>query len=887
MEGGDLKALIATLNAPCRQSLEDSAASCVQRGHFTIELEHFLLELLDRRRTDLHAILGHYGIDHVALADELRAAVGTFKTGNTKVPNFSAQLSAVLREAWMVSSIQLGAAKVRSGGIALAIRTVEGVRDVMLRSAPSLRRIEPDRLKADLVKLTQNTDESGEAAPRATPTRPAAPVRPAAPAPAPHVQTARVDTPALDRYTVDLVQRARDGRIDPIVGRAAEIRQLVDVLTRRRQNNPILVGEAGVGKTAVAEGLARRIARGDVPPSLRAVSLRMLDLALLQAGAGVQGEFERRLKAVIADVDAALEPIVLFIDEAHMLIGGSGQTDAANLLKPALARGELRTIAATTWAEYKRVFETDAALARRFQLVRIDEPDAETAVAMVRALVPRLEAHHSVRVLDEAVRDAVYLSQRYITGRRLPDKAVGVVDTACARVGLGQRATPAEVEDATRRVERLNAEEQQLASEADVSDHSARLEHVRGELARARDAEAEARRRWSEERAIVDAMLGLEQRLDTRDPDDDDVRQELAAARESLLAVQGDLPMVPLEVDGRVVASVVAGWTGVPVGRVLRDRVHAVLELEKRLGERIIGQPGALAALARRMRTARAGLDDPSKPVGVFLFVGPSGVGKTETAWALAEALYGGESNLVVVNMSEYQEAHSVSQLKGAPPGYAGFGRGGVLTEAVRRRPYSVVLLDEAEKAHLDVLQLFHQVFDKGVLEDGEGIPVDFRNTVILLTTNAPENDLERSFPRSLLTRLEVVPFKPLGDDELKRIVELKLNEIQARFQAEHEVPLSYTQAVVDGIVGLVERDTGGARQIDRVLRQRLLPGLSTTVLQRLARGLSIEALCVTWITDDFGYLRADEVEDAIEAPAGLQRLFGGLRGWFGRRDEW
>ena len=887
MEGGDLKALIATLNPPCRQSLEDAAASCVQRGHFTIEVEHFLLELLERRRTDLHAILGHYGVDHVALADELRGAIGAFRTGNTKVPNFSAQLSAVLREAWMVSSIQLGANKVRSGGVALAVRTVEGVRDVVLQSAPSLRRVEADRLKADLDKLTRNTDEGSTQAVRPTPTTPAAPIRPSAPASTPYVQTARVDTPALDRYTIDLVARARDGRIDPIVGRDSEIRQLVDVLTRRRQNNPILVGEAGVGKTAVAEGLARRIARGDVPPSLRAVSLRMLDLALLQAGAGVQGEFERRLKAVIADVDAALEPIVLFIDEAHMLIGGAGQTDAANLLKPALARGELRTIAATTWAEYKRVFETDAALARRFQLVHIDEPDAETAVAMVRALVPRLESHHAVRVLEEGVRDAVYLSQRYITGRRLPDKAVGVVDTACARVALGQRATPAEVEDATRRVERMHAEERRLDAESDVTDHSVRLRHIREELGLARGAEAEARRRWSEERTIVDRMLALEQRLETRDPDDEAVRAELEEARASLLALQGDNPMVPLEVDGRVVASVVAGWTGVPVGRVLRDRVNAVLELERRLGERIIGQPKALNALARRMRTARAGLDDPRRPVGVFLFVGPSGVGKTETAAALAEALYGGESNLVVVNMTEYQEPHSVSLLKGAPPGYAGFGRGGVLTEAVRRRPYSVVLLDEAEKAHPDVLQVFHQVFDKGVLEDGEGIPVDFRNTVILLTTNTAESELERSFPRSLLTRLEVVPFGPLGEDDLQRIVELKLNEVQARFQAEHDVPLSYTQQVVDGIVGLVGRDTGGARQIDRVLRQRLLPGLSTTVLRRVARGLPVEALCVTWLSEDFGYLRADEVEDAIEAPAGLQRLFGGLRGWFGGRDEW
>ena len=885
MEGGDLKALIATLNAPCRQSLEDAAATCVQSGHFTIEVEHFLLELLERRRTDLHAILGHYGVDHVALADELRAATTGFRTGNTKVPNFSQHLSGLLREAWMVSSIRLGASSVRSGAVILAARTVEGLRDLLVQAAPSLRRIEPDRLKSDLVKLCRNTVEGDRPAPEVPSVAPA----PTIPRPTPsQAPAARVDTPALDRYTIDLVAQARDGRIDPIVGRDAEIRQLADVLTRRRQNNPILVGDAGVGKTAVVEGLARRIAGGDVPPSLRAVSLRVLDLALLQAGTGVQGEFERRLKAVISDVDAALEPIVLFIDEAHMLIGSGGaQTDAANLLKPALARGELRTIAATTWGEYKRSIESDPALARRFQLVRIDEPDAETAVAMVRALVPRLEAHHGVRVLDEGVRDAVYLSQRYITGRQLPDKAVGVVDTACARVGLSQRATPAAVEDATRRVERLAAEVERLEAESEIADHGARLTAVRTELAAARTGEADARRRWSEERAVLDIVLELEHRLKNRTPDDAEVRARLAESRAKLREAQGDEPMVPLEVDGRVVASVVASWTGVPVGRVLRDRMRAVLELETRLGERIIGQGRAMAAIGRRMRTARAGLDDPGRPVGVFLFTGPSGVGKTETAWALADALYGGESNLVVVNMTEYQEAHSVSLLKGAPPGYAGFGRGGVLTEAVRRRPYSVVLLDEVEKAHPDVLQVFHQVFDKGVLEDGEGISVDFRNTVILLTTNVSVGELERAFPRSLLARLEVVPFATLGEADLRRIVELKLNEVQARFQAEHGASLSYSPAVVDAVVGLVARGEGGARQIDRVLRQRLLPGLSTTVLARLAEGLEVEALCVTWIADDFGFVRADEVDDAIEPPAGLQRLFGGLRGLFGRRDEW
>jgi len=866
VDGHELEALVATLNEPCRQALEDAAATCVQRGHFSIEVEHYLAALLGRRGTDLRSVLCHYGVDHATLADELQVTVAGFRTGNTKVPSFSPQLVALLREAWLVASIQLGGRAVRSGAVALALRSVEGVRDEVVVTAPSLRRLDPERLRVDLRRLVGDTVES-------TPAVDAAPLGPRRdPAP-----PGRADTPALDRYASDLVERARAGLIDPIVGRDAEIRQLADVLTRRRQNNPLLVGEAGVGKTAVVEGLARRIAAGDVPPALRAVSLRMLDLALLQAGAGVQGEFERRLKAVVADVNAATEPVVLFIDEAHMLIGAGGQSDAANLLKPALARGELRTIAATTWAEYKRSIETDAALARRFQVVRIDEPDAETAVAMLRALAGGLEAHHGVRITDAALGEAVYLSQRYITGRRLPDKAVSVVDTACARVGLCQRATPGVVEDATRRVERLELAVQRLSAEGTDIDDAA--------LVDARAAEAGARRRWTDERAIVDRVLDLERRLTSRE--DAGARAEVARLSARLAELQGDEPMVPLEVDGRVVAEVVAGFTGVPVGRVRRDRIHTVLELEARLGERIVGQPDAIAAVARRMRTARAGLDDPRRPVGVFLLIGPSGVGKTETAWALADALYGGESNLVVVNMAEYQEAHAVSQLKGAPPGYAGFGRGGVLTEAVRRRPYSVVLLDDAAKAHPDVLQLFHQVFDKGVLEDGSGIPVDFRNTVILLTTQGSEADLERRFPRSLLARLEVVPFRPLGPDALRRILELKLNEIQARFQREHGVPLSYTPAVVSAVVALASREAGGARPIDRVLRQRLLPGLSAVVLERLAEGLDPSALCVTWAGDEPRFVPPGDVDDAIEAPAGRKRLFGGLRGWFGRRDGW
>jgi type VI secretion system protein VasG len=891
----DLKTLISTLNPTCRQALEDAAGLCVKLGHHTIEVEHVLHKLLDKRNTDLRAVLTHYGIDRKVLQSELDQALYGFRSGNSKVPTFSDQVPRMLREAWMVASLQLKSARVRSGAVLVAIRTVEGLRDLMVQSAPSLRRVSATDLRRELPDLVRNTIEARSAA--AGPNSAPPPIELA-------TTDGRTDTPSLDQYTVDLTSKAKAGEIDPIIGRDGEIRQMIDILARRRQNNPILTGEAGVGKTAVVEGLARRIASGDVPPRLRNVELRSLDLALLQAGAGVQGEFEQRLKSVIDEVQGSVRPVILFIDEAHTLIGAGGAAgmgDAANLLKPALARGKLRTIAATTWSEYKRYFETDAALARRFQVVKIEEPDGDTAVAMLRGLVPHLERHHNVRVLDEAVQDAVILSQRYLTGRKLPDKAIGVLDTAAARVGVVQRSTPGVVEDAARHLERLQVEVSRLEREQEThGDHRERLSHLLEAVEEARRAHTELESRWHAERQKVERIKALESKLETRHADGEGLRGQLLAERENLALLQGAHPMVPLDVDRRVVASVVADWTGVPVGKMLTDEVGAVLRLGRTLNRRVIGQNQSLDAIARRIRTSRAGLEDPNKPVGVFLLAGPSGVGKTETAAALADTLFGGADNMVTINMSEYQEPHSVSQLKGAPPGYVGYGRGGVLTEAVRRRPYTLVLLDEVEKAHPDVLELFFQVFDKGTLEDGEGNVIDFRNTVILLTSNVGDHEIERAceggerpsvtvlrallrpallarFPAALLGRMVTVPYYPLRAAELLKIARLKLNHICKRYEATHGAVLGYAPAVLGEIIDRCTEGHTGARNIDAILTQALLPALSSAVLERIANGIDATGVRIT--VDHEGAFQFEATDEPLRDDDHLDPPLDGQRG--------
>ena len=694
---------------------------------------------------------------------------------------------------------------------------------------------------------------------------------------------------ALDQYTINLTEKARKGEIDPVLGRDAEIRQMIDILIRRRQNNPILTGEAGVGKTAVVEGFARKIAEGDVPPPLRNVAIHVLDLGLLQAGAGIKGEFENRLKSVINEVKGSPVPIILFIDEAHTLIGAGGSAgsgDAANMLKPALARGELRTIAATTWAEYKKYFEKDAALARRFQVVKIEEPDEAKAIGMMRAVAPFLEKHHKVMIDSGAVRDAVRLSHRYISGRQLPDKSVSVLDTACARVAIGMTTSPAPVEEATRRISQIEREHKVLERESLIGqDHAERMATLVDEKASTESRLDLLKAKWQSEMDVASKVLEMRgeiQDLHAKGPLDPVVLAEKQAALKELEGklkeAQGDEPLIQISVDALTICDVISGWTGIPTGRMQADEVETVLRLQELLGKRIIGQDQALESIAQRIRTAHAGIEDPSKPTGVFMLVGPSGVGKTETALALSELLYGGEENMVTINMSEYQEAHTVSGLKGSPPGYVGYGEGGVLTEAVRRRPYCVVLLDEVEKAHTDVMELFYQVFDKGTLEDGEGRVIDFKNTLIILTTNLgtdlimktcsdPETtpdfpalaetlrpELVKHFKPAFLGRLIVVPYFPINDKNMRMIVRLKLNKIAKRMRENRNASFVYDEALIDAVAARCTDVDSGARNVDHVLSNTLLPEMSTELLSRMARGEQIREVRVSVDAGGFVY---------------------------------
>lgn len=848
----ELAALIGRLNADSRRALERAAQRCLQRTHHYVEIEHLLLELLDIEGGDLAWLLPRFGLERDSVATEINRALELFKAGSTRTPALSAQTIGLLEDALVQASVQ-GQASIRSGLLLLALLDRDERRSLLLNSASSLLRIPREALRANLLEWTQASREySGGTSPTGK-TRP--------------TQETSQDS-VLDQYTQDLTADAHAGRIDPIVGRDSEIRQSIDILLRRRQNNPILVGAPGVGKTAVVEGLALRIAAGDVPPPLQNVILRVLDLGLLQAGAGVKGEFEQRLKGVIDAVRSSEQPIILFIDEAHTLIGAGGSeggSDAANLLKPALARGELRTLAATTWLEYKKYFEKDPALARRFQLVQVEEPDEATAVEMLRGVAAKLEQHHGVQVLDSAIQDAVKLSHRYISGRQLPDKAISVLDTACARVSLGQHDVPPPLESLRHREVAVSEELQRLRREQTTGlDHRERINALEQESTGNRSAIKELETRWSEERGAVRELLearrellALSENTDTSQPDEaldersDYLAAELARLEAGLEAIRQDDPLVPEQVDSRIVAAVIAGWTGIPIGKMLADEAYAVRTLGQRLGQRVMGQDSALATIAQRIQAYRAGLTDPAKPVGVFLLVGPTGVGKTETAYSLADALYGGERNLISINLSEYQEAHTVSQLKGAPPGYVGYGTGGVLTEAVRRRPYSVVLLDEIEKAHPDVLEAFYNVFDKGVMEDGTGLVVDFKNTVMLATSNVgaelvldtPTDQLgsdafnERlrkvllqAFRPAFLARMTVVPYRPLLEATLEGIVLAKLEKLRERYKAATGKQFDFDPAIVKAV--LAKCSSAGARDIENVLMAQVTGKLAEWVLE-------------------------------------------------------
>ncbi|MBI3157645.1 MAG: ATP-dependent Clp protease ATP-binding subunit [Burkholderiales bacterium] len=958
-------ALFGKLDPLAYKAIEGATVLCKLRGNPYVELQHWFQQILNTSDSDLHRIVRHFEIDPSVLASDLTTSLDRLPRGAASITDLSSFVENAVERGWVYATLMFGEPRVRSGHLLVGLLKTASLRGALMGVSRQFERVRVDELCERFGALLAGSPEAQAAMlpADAAPGEASGAIAPAA--------LGRRE--ALARFTSDLTAQAREGRMDPIVGRDDEIRQLVDILMRRRQNNPILVGEAGVGKTAVVEGFAQRIVRGDVPPALREVELLALDVGLLQAGASMKGEFEQRLRSVIDEVQASARPIILFIDETHTLVGAGGAAgtgDAANLLKPALARGELRTIGATTFAEYKKYIEKDAALTRRFQAVQVDEPTEPLAILMMRGVASTMEKHHQVQILDEALEAAVRLAHRYIPARQLPDKSVSLLDTACARVAVSLHATPAEVDDSARRIEALETEQGIIARESAIGIDTAQREPaVAAQLAAEHERLAALQTRWAAEKALVERLLALraalrdgkravegtgsalERHVDAvaeqspagltgasagdgagngagaigpagapAGPDSaaaapdaaeaaaspnadsplpgaapgepvppeetDEARQarraiqreELRQVQAELAALQGEHPLMLPTVDAQAVASVVGDWTGIPVGRMTANEIETILELPRRLGERVIGQDYAMQAIARRIQTARAGLDNPGKPIGVFLLTGTSGVGKTETAIALAEALYGGEHNLVVINMSEFQEAHTVSTLKGAPPGYVGYGEGGVLTEAVRRKPYSVVLLDEVEKAHRDVHEIFYQVFDKGFMEDGEGRFIDFKNTLILLTTNVgtelieqlckdpelmpgPEamakalrEPLLKVFPPALLGRLVTIPYYPLSDEVLARIVQLQLGRIRKRVEQRYRIPLEVDDAVVQLVVSRCTESESGGRMIDAILTNTMLPAISREFLQRMMEGAPIERVRVGVAGGDFSY---------------------------------
>lgn len=909
--------LFGKLNPVAYQAMQSAATLCKLRGNPYVELAHWINQLLQTEDTDLHRIIRAFDINPSRLAADLTAFLDRLPRGATSITDISSRIDSALREAWVYASLAFESRQIRTGHVVIALLKSPDLKTSLSSVSTEFNKIKVDRLSDELIAIVGGSAEDSPAASDATATTAVAGDASGTPAPA-----AMGRQEALAKFSVDLTARAKSGELDPIVGRDEEIRQVIDILMRRRQNNPILTGEAGVGKTAVVEGFAQRVAAAEVPPALKDVSVRTLDIGLLQAGASMKGEFEQRLRQVIEEVQASPRPIILFIDEAHTLIGAGGAAgtgDAANLLKPALARGTLRTIAATTWDEYKKHIEKDPALTRRFQVVKVEEPSEPKAILMLRGLVSPLEKHHRVQILDEAIDAAVRLSHRYIPARQLPDKAVSLIDTAAARVAVSQHAVPAELEDTRRSVEALEGELATLKREMDLGvDHTTRLDDVQHKLELQREALAKLDTRWAQERELVNKILDCRhklratgEKLSDATPSstkttpanpsatratktsgsgapDDAVTisaeerakwlSELKTLSKQLAAEQGESPLIFPTVDQQAVASVVADWTGIPVGRMVKDEIQQVLNLADTLERRVIGQRPALEQIARRIQASRARLDNPNRPIGVFMLAGPSGVGKTETAMALAETLYGGEHNLITINMSEFQEAHTVSTLKGSPPGYVGYGEGGVLTEAVRRRPYSVVLLDEVEKAHRDVHEIFFQVFDKGWMEDGEGRLIDFKNTIIILTTNAAQDtvvnmckdpslmpdheSLEKAlrgplikvFPDALLNRLLVVPYYPITAKVLRDIIDLQLSRVKRRIHEVHKAEVIYQEQVPELIARRCTELERGARMIDALITNQMLPDIGREMLTRMMRQEPIKTIRVGVGNDTFEY---------------------------------
>ena len=901
MTGISREALFGKLNPIAYQSVESATVFCKMRGNPYVELVHWLAQLVQAPGSDIEAILRHYQLEASTLARDITAALDKLPRGSTSIHDFSDHIEDSVKNGWLYGTLMFGQAQVRTGYLVIGMLQTKHLYNALIAISRQFDRIKLDDLSENFGQICGASKEAALGAQDGSGLAAGVGGQPGTDSGA-MAPAAMGKGEALKKFCIDLTARAKEGGMDPVSGRDEEIRQIVDILMRRRQNNPILTGEAGVGKTAVVEGFAQRLARGDVPPQLKDVSLLSLDLALLQAGASMKGEFEQRLRQVIDEVQASPKPIILFIDEVHTLVGAGGAAgtgDAANLLKPALARGNLRTIGATTWAEYKKYIEKDPALTRRFQVVQVPEPSEQKAVLMLRGVATVLEKHHRVQLLDEAIESAVSLSHRYIPARQLPDKAVSLLDTACARVAVSQHATPAEVEDCLRRIEGLEIESGIVDREAAVGvEIGTRGSEVAAKLVTERARLETLNKRWADEKGIVERVLALRAKLrEGSQPVDAAAAAatppppagEAPASREQLLAelkveqarladLQGDAPLIMPSVDAQAVASVVADWTGIPVGRMVKNELAEVLRLGETLGQRVIGQQHGLDMIAKRIQTSRAKLDNPNKPIGVFMLCGTSGVGKTETALALAEALYGGEQNVITINMSEFQEAHTVSTLKGAPPGYVGYGEGGILTEAVRRRPYSVVLLDEVEKAHSDVHELFFQVFDKGRMEDGEGRQIDFKNTIILLTSNvgselimnmcrdpellpepealatALQEPLMKVFPPALLGRLVTIPYYPLSDDMLARIVRLQLGRIKKRVETNHRIPFGYSDDAVALIVKRCNNAEAGGRIIDSILTNTVLPKISVEYLSRMSRGDALRGIELTTAEGDFAY---------------------------------
>jgi type VI secretion system protein VasG len=879
----DLKSLVGRLNETSRNALEGAAGLCLSRTHYNVEIEHWLLKLLEVSDSDILAILDKFDIDLGRLHQDLNRELDRIKGGNTRAPALSPSIVDISKNAWMLASVEYGHGVATSAHILTALMLDDSMRQSTAALSGELKKIQPESLREVTRAIVGSTAESLSNAMGDTSNSSS----PASGAPS--------NTPSLDKFTVNLTEDAKQGKIDAILGRDEEIRQIIDILIRRRQNNPILTGEAGVGKTAVIEGFALRIASGDVPDALKDVCVRSLDLGLLQAGASVKGEFENRLKSVIAEVKASPQPIIMFIDEAHTLIGAGGkegQGDAANLLKPALARGELRTIAATTWAEYKKYFERDPALTRRFQVVKIEEPSEEKAINMMRAIADVLQSHHGVRIMDEAIVDSVKLSSRYITSRQLPDKSVSLLDTACARVSLSQSATPEAVENTRRNITQAKTTIKSLEREqATLGNHQETIDELTEQQTSLTDLLVTQEAQWKEELAVVANIHALQKKieatLNVSENTEVDVKaeggvdskakpeiltadevaatkQELHALMTTLTEMQGDEPMIQVNVGSQAIAEVVANWTGIPVGKMVSNEIKSIMGLKGILQKRIIGQDHALEAIAECIKTSRAGLTDPRKPVGVFFMVGSSGIGKTETALALADELYGGEQNITCINMSEFKEEHKVSMLLGSPPGYVGYGEGGVLTEAARRKPHSIILLDEMEKAHPGVQDIFYNLFDKGTIKDGEGRDIDFRNTVIIMTSNAGEEHIRaicaqseelpdpevlldnfrpqllNYFKPAFLGRTTVIPYYPLGDEDLLKICKINMNRIAKRVKEHYNATFSYDEEVMFHILARSQEVDTGARNIENILTRTLLPEMAVECLTKLSNNEQI-----------------------------------------------